>query len=91
MSEIDGILRDIERQMRDLHLLYINDVASVDLLFYNEVTVARIEAKARIEKAKEHFEARMQEAAGNYQQQPEELDLAIDEDKSFQQELQNSD
>ncbi len=59
--EIDSVLRNLEQHQRDLHLLFTNDVSSMDLTLYNAVTLALITAESDIRKALEEHDKKMEQ------------------------------
>ncbi len=59
--EIDSVLRNLEQHQRDLHLLFTNDVSSMDLTLYNAVTLALITAESDIRKALEEHDKKMKQ------------------------------
>ncbi len=68
LSEVDVILRDLDKNLEDMHLLFVNDVSSMDLPFYNTVHLALLEAKEKIKNAQAEYDSRMEEVRKSIKQ-----------------------
>lgn len=55
----DIILAELKQQQEDLHLLFMNDVTTMDITFYNEICLALTKCQIDITTAKENYEARL--------------------------------
>ncbi len=67
--EIKAVLKDIEKHQEDLHLLFTNDVSSMDLTLYNAVTLALINAQASIQQAIADHDLKLKQFAAQQEKQ----------------------
>ncbi len=71
------ILKSIKAHQQDLHLLFTNDVETMDIYLYNDIILTLETAKHQIEKAIANHEARK---AAFLESHPEVLTKTFEED-----------
>lgn len=65
-SDIDAIVKDIDRNLADLHTLFVNDVATVSQPYYNRIVVSLNKTREEILDAMQDCNARKKELLEKY-------------------------